>query len=32
MQDDILKKIGRIHTYQDFLDTYNYARDVGLTI
>ena len=29
MQDDILKKIGRIHTYQDFLDTYNYARDVG---
>ena len=29
VQDDILKKIGRIHTYQDFLDTYNYARDVG---
>ena len=31
VQDDILKKIGRIHTYQDFLDTYNYARDVGFS-
>lgn len=29
VQDEILKKIGRIHTYQDFLDTYNYARNVG---
>lgn len=31
VQDDRLKKIGRIHTYQDFLDTYNYARDVGFS-
>lgn len=25
----ILKKIGRIHTFEDFLDTYNLARKVG---
>lgn len=29
VQDEILKKIGRIHTYQDFLNTYEYARQVG---
>ena len=27
--DEILKTIGRIHTYKDFLDTYNLARDLG---
>lgn len=27
--DEILKKIGRIHTYSDFLHTYKTARDVG---
>lgn len=28
-QDDILKGIGRIHTYSQFLETYNMAREVG---
>lgn len=27
--DDLLKTIGRIHTYQEFLDTYNLARKIG---
>lgn len=27
--DDILKNIGRIHTYKQFLDTYNWAIEVG---
>lgn len=27
--DILLKKIGRIHTYKDFLDTYNLARNIG---
>lgn len=27
--DFLLKSIGRIHTYKDFLDTYNMAVDVG---
>ena len=27
--NEILKDIGRIHTYQDFLDTYQIARKVG---
>ena len=27
--DNLLKLIGRIHTYQEFLDTYNLAREVG---
>lgn len=27
--DILLKKIGRIHTYQEFLDTYRLARGVG---
>ena len=26
--DDILRKIGRIHKYDDFLQTYNMAREV----
>lgn len=29
VQDDILKSIGRIHTYKDFENTYEYAREVG---
>lgn len=29
VQDEILKKIGRIHTYQDFKNTYKLAREVG---
>ena len=28
-QNDILKSIGRIHTYEDFLQTYNLAREAG---
>jgi len=28
--DTILKNIGRIHTYKDFLNTYNVARKVGI--
>lgn len=28
-QDDILKRIGRIHTYSQFLETYNMATEVG---
>ena len=28
-QDTLLKEIGRIHTYNEFLDTYNMAREVG---
>ena len=27
--DILLKKIGRIHTYKEFLDTYNLARNIG---
>ena len=27
--DNLLKKIGRIHSYQEFLDTYNLAKKVG---
>ena len=27
--DKILKNIGRIHTYEDFLNTYNLARKIG---
>lgn len=27
--DILLKKIGRIHTYKEFLDTYNLARNTG---
>lgn len=30
-QDTILEKIGRIHTYNDFLNTYNMAREVGFS-
>ena len=29
--NNILKQIGRIHTYEQFLETYNLARDVGFT-
>ena len=29
--NEILKKIGRIHTYEQFLDTYNTARKVGFS-
>ncbi len=29
IDDDILRKIGRIHKYDDFLQTYNMAREVG---
>lgn len=29
VQDEILKNIGRIHTYKDFENTYEYAREVG---
>ena len=29
VQDNILKCIGRIHTYKDFLNTYEYARETG---
>lgn len=29
VQDNILKAIGRIHTYKDFENTYKYAREVG---
>ena len=28
-QDTLLKEIGRIHTYNEFLNTYNMAREVG---
>ena len=28
-KDSLLKKIGRIHNYKQFLDTYNWAREVG---
>ena len=27
--NELLKSIGRIHTYQDFLNTYNMAREIG---
>lgn len=27
--DNLLKELGRIHTYDDFLNTYNLAREVG---
>lgn len=29
VQDDLLKSIGRIHTFKDFENTYEYAREVG---
>lgn len=29
-KNDILKKIGRIHTYQEFLEIYKLARETGL--
>ena len=29
VQDNLLKQIGRIHTYEQFLNTYNMARRVG---
>lgn len=29
VQDKLLKQIGRIHTYEQFLDTYKIAREVG---
>ena len=29
VQDEILKRIGRIHTYKEFKDTYYYARESG---
>lgn len=29
VQDEILKKIGRIHTYSQFEDTYKFARQAG---
>ena len=29
VQDEILKSIGRIHTFKDFENTYKYAREVG---
>ena len=29
VQNEILKQIGRIHTYEQFLNTYNMARQVG---
>ena len=28
-QDKLLKQIGRIHTFEDFLNTYNLAKKVG---
>lgn len=30
-QDRLLKNIGRIHTYEEFLQTYNLAKEVGFT-
>ncbi len=27
--NNLLKQIGRIHTYEEFLDTYNWAKEVG---
>lgn len=29
VQDELLKKLGRIHTYNDFLNSYNMARKIG---
>ena len=29
VKPDLLKMLGRIHTYYDFLDTYRFARNVG---
>ena len=29
--NDLLKQIGRIHNYQDFLQTYNLAREIGFS-
>ena len=29
--NEILKAIGRIHTYGEFLETYNTAREIGFT-
>lgn len=30
-EDDLLKKIGRIHTFNDFIDNYNLARQLGFS-
>lgn len=30
-ENNMLKQISRIHTYEDFLDTYNLAKQVGFT-
>ena len=30
-QDELLKQIGRIHSYEQFLETYKMAREVGFT-
>ena len=27
--DELLKQLGRIHNYNQFLDTYNWAKEVG---
>lgn len=29
--NDLLKQIGRIHNYQDFIQTYNLAREIGFS-
>ena len=29
--NEILKELGRIHTYEDFLETYNLAKQIGFT-
>ena len=29
VQDKLLRQIGRIHTYEQFLDTYKIAKEVG---
>jgi len=31
IQDELLKQIGRIHNYEQFLETYKMAREVGFT-
>lgn len=30
VQDNLLKQLGRIHTYKEFLDTYNLAKEIGV--
>ncbi len=30
-EDELLKKLGRIHTYEQFLETYGWAREAGFT-